>query len=257
VDAAGGGHYSRNVLKSLVTRSGPELMHEISSKYDRNRTNYIEHATELADFVDELWNERNLSRNTGRSHRDGSQVNAIKSKRDTRTCEFCKKKGHVAKYCRSRKKATEDKDKDSFAFSVGYDKDVEKETTSSTKVEDILPTKIEWILDSGCGRHLTGNASLFGNNTNAARTSLILPDGTRATSMHKGNIEMVTRIRQAKRHINVEDVEYVPGFKKNLLSYVHLEKKGVRLSYEDNKRYVMSKTGIKLAEVQSEGDVWL
>jgi hypothetical protein len=238
VDAAGGGHYSRNVLKSLVTRSGPELMHEISSKYDRNRTNYIEHATELADFVDELWNERNLSRNTGRSHRDGSQVNAIKSKRDTRTCEFCKKKGHVAKYCRSRKKATE-------------------ETTSSTKVEDILPTKIEWILDSGCGRHLTGNASLFGNNTNAARTSLILPDGTRATSMHKGNIEMVTRIRQAKRHINVEDVEYVPGFKKNLLSYVHLEKKGVRLSYEDNKRYVMSKTGIKLAEVQSEGDVWL
>jgi hypothetical protein len=46
VDAAGGGHYSRNVLKSLVHRSGPELMHEISSKYDRNRTDYI--ATELA-----------------------------------------------------------------------------------------------------------------------------------------------------------------------------------------------------------------
>ncbi len=47
----------------------------------------------------------------------------------------------------------------------------------------------------------------------------------------------------------------MPGFKKNLLSYVHLEKKGVRLSYEDNKRYLISKTGIKLAEVQSEGDV--
>jgi hypothetical protein len=99
----------------------------------------------------------------------------------------------VAKYCRSRKKATEGKDKDSFAFSVGYDKDVEEEGTSSTK-EDVLPTKIEWILDSGCGRHITGNASLFGNNTNAARTSLILPDGTKATSMHKGNIQMITRI---------------------------------------------------------------
>jgi hypothetical protein len=80
VDAAGGGHYSRNVLKSLVHRSGPELMHEISSKYDRNRTDCIEHATELADFADELWNERNLSRSTGRSHRDDSQVNAIASR---------------------------------------------------------------------------------------------------------------------------------------------------------------------------------
>jgi hypothetical protein len=135
---------------------------------------------------------------------------------------------------RSRKKATEDKDSDSFAFSVGCDKDVQEAGASSTKVEDTWPTKIEWILDSGCGRHLTGNASLFGNNTNAARTSLILPDETRAASIHKGNIEMVTRIGQVIRHINVEDVEYVPGFKKNLLSYVHLENKGVRLFYEDN-----------------------
>jgi hypothetical protein len=151
-------------------------------------------------------------------------VNAITSRRETRTCEYCKKKGHVSKYCRSRKKDIEGKDKDSFAFSVGYDKDAEEGRTSSTK-EDALYTKIEWILDSGCGRHLTGNASLFDNNTNAACTSLILPDGTKATSMHKGSIQMITRIGIATRHINVEDVEYVPGFKKNLLSYVHLGKR--------------------------------
>jgi hypothetical protein len=42
VDAAGGGHFSWHVLTSLVYRSGPELMHEISSKYDQNRTDYIE-----------------------------------------------------------------------------------------------------------------------------------------------------------------------------------------------------------------------
>ncbi len=111
VDAAGGGHYRRNVLKGLVHRSGPELMHEISSKYNRNRTDYIEHATELADFADELWNERNVSRNTGWSHLDGSQVKAIIYRSETRTCEYCKKKGHEAKYCRSKKKTTEDKTK--------------------------------------------------------------------------------------------------------------------------------------------------
>jgi hypothetical protein len=58
-----------------------------------------------------------------------------------------------------------------------------------------------------------------------SRKALIRGYGTKATAMHKGNIQMITRIGQATRHINVEDVEYVPGFKKNLLSYVHLEKR--------------------------------
>ena len=62
VNAAGGGHFDRNVLKSIVHRSGAELIHEISSKYDRSRTDYIEPATELADFADELWNERSINK---------------------------------------------------------------------------------------------------------------------------------------------------------------------------------------------------
>jgi hypothetical protein len=55
--------------------------------------------------------------------------------------------------------------------------------------------------------------------------------------------------------INVEDIEYVPVFKRNLLSYVHLEKKGIRRTYEGDKRYLTSKSGKKLAEVESEDDV--
>jgi hypothetical protein len=35
---------------------------------------------------------------------------------------------------------------------------------------------IEWILDSGCGRHLTGNASLFSSDILSASTTLYLPD---------------------------------------------------------------------------------
>ncbi len=36
---------------------------------------------------------------------------------------------------------------------------------------------IEWMLDSGCGRHLTGNARLLSSNVSNASTSLYLPDG--------------------------------------------------------------------------------
>jgi hypothetical protein len=58
-----------------------------------------------------------------------------------------------------------------------------------------------------------------------------------------------------KRDIVVEDVEYMPGFKRNLLSYVSLEKKRVWLKYEGDKRYMVCKFGNKLAEVKSEGEV--
>jgi hypothetical protein len=54
VNADGGEHFDRNVLKSMVHRSGADIIHEISSKYYRNRTDYIDHATELAEFADEL-----------------------------------------------------------------------------------------------------------------------------------------------------------------------------------------------------------
>jgi hypothetical protein len=47
VNAAGGGHFDRNVLKSMVHTSGADLIHEISSKYDRNRTDYISHLKSL------------------------------------------------------------------------------------------------------------------------------------------------------------------------------------------------------------------
>ncbi len=169
-------------MKSLVHRSEPELMNGISSKYGRNRTDYIEHATELADFVDELRNEKKLSRNSGKSHRDGSQVNAIASRRETRTCGYCKKKGHIANNCRSKKKATKITTLPLLAWVATR---ISKRKDDYQKVEDSWPTTIEWILDSGCGRHLTGSANLFVENTNAAGTSLILPDGARAKSMHK------------------------------------------------------------------------
>jgi hypothetical protein len=69
-------------------------MHEISSKYDRSRADYIENVTELADFVF----ERKLNKNIGKSSCDGSQVKAVESRKvETRACHNCKKKGYIAR----------------------------------------------------------------------------------------------------------------------------------------------------------------
>jgi hypothetical protein len=46
----------------------------------------------------------------------------------------------------------------------------------------------EWILDSGCGRHLTGNASLLTSKISSASTSLHLPDGSAVQSTKRGTV---------------------------------------------------------------------
>jgi hypothetical protein len=156
-NAAGDGHFDQYALKSIVRRGGAGW----------RRTNYIEHATKLADYADELWNEQSLNKNPGRINRDGSQVNAGDPKKvETRTCHNCKKKGHIRRDCESERKASEVKkeksDRESFVLSANHNEDVEdEEFREEESVNAVWPSTIVWILDSGCGRHLTLNANYF------------------------------------------------------------------------------------------------
>ncbi len=140
--------------------------------------------------------------------------------------------------------------KESFALSVNHNEVVKDEESKEGSAHAVWPSRIEWILDSGCGRHLTGNPDLLGENAVKADNLLFLPNGTKSSPPGKG-----TKVGQETRHVVVEDVEFVPSFKRNLLSYVSLEKKGVRLRYEGGKRYLISRLGSKISEVHSEGDV--
>ena len=266
VNEAGGGKFKENVLMSIVHRAGPDLMHEISCKYDRNRTDYITHATELVDYAEDLWNNRNLNKNTGKKSRE-EEANMVETKKvEKRKCFNCNKTGHISRDCKAPKKDTkksyEDKKKDKksnedFVFSVVCG----DETCTEVEVENCANTiegenSIVWILDSGCSRNFTGNPRLLGPDAKGAETRLILPDGTRAKSTRRGSIAMTTEVKGIINRVTVENVEYVPGFKRNLLSYVNLERKGIRLVYEGNKRYlVRTATDTKVAEVQSEGDI--
>ena len=101
---------------------------------------------------------------------------------------------------------------------------------------------------------MTGCSALLGKDASEASTPLVLPDGTRTKSLRKGSIEMTTQVGEKTRHLTVHDVEFVPGFKRNLLSWVVLEKRGIRYSYVGDERYVVSQCGTTLAKIISEGD---
>jgi hypothetical protein len=96
---------------------------------------------------------------------------------------------------------------------------------------------IEWVLDSGCGHHLTGDASLLSGDTSSTTNSLYLPDDSTAQSTKRGTVSLKPTVAGIANKVDVTDVKLVPGLTKNLLSYVRLKRNGVRLVYEGKKRY--------------------
>jgi hypothetical protein len=109
---------------------------------------YIHHATELADYADELWNERNLNKNAGRSNREESQVNAEEAKKvKTRARHNYNKKRHIASDCRYKKTVYEvneetKTDKELFAFCVVYNSE-DRDEDSCQEVEELTANCIE------------------------------------------------------------------------------------------------------------------
>jgi hypothetical protein len=51
------------------------------------------------------------------------------------------------------------------------------------------------------------------------------------------------------------DVKFVPAFHKNLLSFVRLERKGIRIAYDGGKRYLLDQGQNKLAEVRESRNI--
>jgi hypothetical protein len=125
---------------------------------------------------------------------------------------------------------------------------------SEDKREESSMRIVEWILDSGCARHLTGSHSLLTSDISNAQTPLHLPDGSIVKSTMRGTVTMKSRIQNKTSTVDIANVELVPGLKKNLLSYVRLEQKGIRLIYEGKKRYLANEAA-KLAEVHEAGDL--
>ncbi len=187
----------------------------------------------------------------------GHSVDECRKKKSAEGLADSKKKADAKKPRKTKKKDSDSSKEKSLTLFV-TDRAPDDAVCSSTDKECASDNEtgglkdhdrtIEWILDSGCGRHLTGNASLLSSDIATAATSLYLPDGSTVQSTKRGTVNMKTIVGVVPSNLRISDVELVPGLTKNLLSYVRLERKGIRLVYEGKQRYLASQTS-KLAEV--------
>jgi hypothetical protein len=130
-------------------------------------------------------------------------------------------------------------------------------TSDSENEEDEATTSTtEWILDSGCVRHLTGSYNLLASNISEAQTPLHLPDGSTVKSTKRGTVTMKSEILDQTNIVGIANVGLVPELKKHFLSYMRIEQMGIRLVYEGKKRY-LARASAKMVEVFESGNLLL
>lgn len=85
----------------------------------------------------------------------------------------------------------------------------------------VIPGRIDyendWIVDSGCSNHMTGDKEKLQNTTEYKGGRMVVTaNNTRLPIAHIG--KTVITLRFSPSQVQLQDVYHVPGMKKNLLS---------------------------------------
>ncbi|KAG8500272.1 hypothetical protein CXB51_004359 [Gossypium anomalum] len=181
--------------------------------------------------------DRNADDDRGKTHERnlrGKSKGRSKSSNRGKTCNFCKKKGHIKSECykiqnKIKREAANQKEKQPENF--GEADVVEDYSDGELLVASVNDSKVseEWILDSGCTIHMSPNRDWFttyeivsegvvlmGNNTSFKITGV----GTIKVKMFDGVVRTLS------------DVRHVPELKRNLISLSTLDSKGYRYTVE-------------------------
>ena len=84
-----------------------------------------------------------------------------------------------------------------------------------------------WYLDSGCSKHMTGDASKFVSITLKQEGHVTYGDNNKGMILGKGTI-------CNENSFLIHDVLYVEGLKHNLLSISHLCDRGYQVTFRTN-----------------------
>lgn len=104
-----------------------------------------------------------------------------------------------------------------------------------------------WYIDSGASCHMTGVRECFDTKLEEKKLDFYIELRDNA-KYHATGISTVKFQRESDKPLLVEDVLYVPGMTKNLISVSALEDKGYIVTFERGKVYICRKDS-KLAKV--------
>ncbi|XP_073219452.1 uncharacterized protein [Cicer arietinum] len=179
------------------------------------------------------------SRNHNKSDNSNKNLNGKKkfNKKEIQ-CYNCKKWGHFANECKSKKVQREDDDaqmavensdsEDVLLMTITsedrFGKSVKNEDRSGKGVKNKERSSSQfWFLDSGCSNHMTGHKDWFVSIDEKVKREIRFADSSKVTAEGVGNV-LIQR-NDGKQYF-ICDVLFVPRMKNNLLSLGQLLEKG-------------------------------
>ncbi|KAE8705435.1 hypothetical protein F3Y22_tig00110429pilonHSYRG01243 [Hibiscus syriacus] len=169
----------------------------------------------------------------GGPHSGGASKNRGNSRKFDGKCYNCGKMGHMAKDCWTKKKPVESNTATSCSkenSEDGWDAEAlfateEEELALTVTTPERIDYKNDWIVDSGCSNHMTGDKQKLQNLSeyNGGRV-VVTADNSRLPITHIG--KTIVTPRYNTNQVQLQDVYHVPGMKKNLLSVAQLTSSG-------------------------------
>jgi hypothetical protein len=169
----------------------------------------------------------------GGSHPGGVSKNRGNSRKFDGKCYNCGKMGHMAKDCWTKKKPVESNTATSSSkenSEDGWDAEAlfameEEELALTVTTPEQIDYKNDWIVDSGCSNHMTGDKHKLQNLSEYKGGRVVVTaDNSRLPIAHIG--KTIVTPRYNSNQVPLQDVYHVPGMKKNLLSVAQLTLSG-------------------------------
>ncbi|KAG8364306.1 hypothetical protein BUALT_Bualt19G0115000 [Buddleja alternifolia] len=151
---------------------------------------------------------------------EGTSKNRRNKKKFEGKCYNCKKKGHMAKDCWSKEdnvesNAATSKSEDEWDADALFVAEEELALTATTHEQ--IDYEKDWIVDSGCSNHMTGDKEKLQNLSEYKGSRVVVTaNNSKLPIAHIGNT--VVSPQYSANEVSLQNVYHVPGMKKNLLS---------------------------------------
>ncbi|DAZ93861.1 TPA: hypothetical protein N0F65_009583 [Lagenidium giganteum] len=214
------------ILENIGEYASPTMRNLFINRVE-SRNDYAVHARELATWAQVHDEKARSARELGTIVGSVAEGEIGGGRRETRTCNHCKIKGHLEKDCHKKAKGIPPSDdKADFALSSVHTDDLDED---------------DWVLDSGASVHLVRDKRML-QDTQATDEGCVLPDGSKLLVTHRGTATVSSNVDGIEKVITLSNACYSPKVAVNLISMGTLLEKGCTL-VKRNGRLAMLHSG--------------